>query len=356
MRHIDSTGRIINNGNSQLLPLNLARSTVALFIIIILYISNPGNETSNELKNGKISKIRNRYRKYVGSYSFDLFGFDIDLFRSNYRYVDPKFALTNFEIFSLDKGYSSEGISIWILNTRFLICKYDGPAGEICEWISENLCHGQTMFDSKNRPFTAHRIICYLMIFSRIISICSRFGKYRPVASVHNLYYNPISIILSVISQPKLEDFMFITILYYPFLTVIDKVISNNFDEWHFFGIVFLIFFGIGGLVNLVSSKVTNKEIYGVYGVISCALSYVNYLSPKMKIIQVLGFNLTASDVLISYFILGLLDNSFNFLRKIFRFQTGYHSRCTVSWVLGAVAGSILGKYHYENYNIWWWF
>ena len=140
MRQIDTRGRIIN-GNT-IISLHPFRISIAAIIISILCLTNPANELSSiqpSNSNKKWNIIQRPTRKYVGSFSFDLFGFEFDLFQSKrYKLFQSDSRLTNYVLFSLDKS-DRDGVYIRMLHQKIRLCSYDfdDPFGEVCDWIGE---------------------------------------------------------------------------------------------------------------------------------------------------------------------------------------------------------------------------
>jgi len=363
MRQIDTRGRIIN-GNT-IISLHPFRISIAAIIISILCLTNPANELSSiqpSNSNKKWNIIQRPTRKYVGSFSFDLFGFEFDLFQSKrYKLFQSDSRLTNYVLFSLDKS-DRDGVYIRMLHQKIRLCSYDfdDPFGEVCDWIADNMCHGMTLFHPKNRPFTAHRITAYIIITFMILSMCSSYGYIQPVASVYNLQHRPISILLSVIpTRFSLETFFYLNFYIYPYFVLLDKVISSPLleSDKYYYGYSIFLFFGIGSSVNLISSMLSDRGFHGMHGVVAAALGYINRMSPSREIIKCLDFvSLTASEILFAYFIVCILDASFTSFGKLVGSSHGYYAKFILPWVLGGMAGSMLAEYHLKHFGGVWWF
>lgn len=267
--------------------------------------------------------------------------------------------LTNYVLFSLESN--RVGVSARMLNGRIRLCRYDfdDPFGDICDWVADNLCHGMTVFDPKNHPFTAHRITCYIIITFMILSMCSSYGYIQPVASAYNLHHHPTSIFLSVVpTRFNLETFFYLNFYIYPYFVLLDKVVSSRLDsDKYFYGYAMFLFFGIGSSVNLISSFVSDRGYHGMHGVVAAALGYINRMAPSKEMIKCLDLvRLTASEILFAYFIVCVLDASFTGFGKLVGFNYGYYAKFTLPWVLGGMAGSMLAEYHLNHFGGVWWF
>eukprot|EP00565_Helicotheca_tamesis_P009165 CAMPEP_0185731070 /NCGR_PEP_ID=MMETSP1171-20130828/11809_1 /TAXON_ID=374046 /ORGANISM="Helicotheca tamensis, Strain CCMP826" /LENGTH=318 /DNA_ID=CAMNT_0028400253 /DNA_START=236 /DNA_END=1192 /DNA_ORIENTATION=+ len=316
--------------------------------------------TTTEYNNNNYKKSNHR-RKPLGSFSLEMLGLEFDVFRkSTSSFLDrlsisnisAKGGDTNYVLFALHKD--SGGVEMSALFHRFSICYLDGE-DIFCDWIADNLCHGMKAFDKRNRPFTAHRLLEFSIILSKVLSLCATSRSRGPIQTFSDILSNPADLILSILHQPLLlHDLVSINLFIYPTLVTLDRKISlkatNDSDAtWQFYFSTFLLLFVIGGMANVMASSMTKLEVSGTKSAAASALGYHLAAYPSKILWTYMGYEMNASMLL---FGISTLAAAVTMVDKLAGFQ-GWNAGSFMAWVFGGLSGKAFGDY-IRRYGLRW--
>lgn len=389
-RYISSEGQIVRANRVQF---STPRLSLAILAVAALYVTNPANEANESLRelksifygdhgwprergsneafstDGTRKRTQqgrrgppHRERTYLGSISYELFGIELDLFRSTTDSTLWNAAwktstdMTNFVLFSLRR--STDGVTAHAIGKQIKICSfYNDREGWPCELIADTLCHRMTMFDRHNKPFTAHRFFEIALIASAVLSTCAKndssLGLY---ASTTDLRENPFRIFLSVFHLPELlSDLILLNVAVYPALVSMDRLVTlgslGKTDDvsWRFFFSSFALVCIVGGTANLAGSMVVNRPVSGMKGAAAAALGYLIAIAPSKFILSFMGMRLMAGEVL-----LGVAIGAFLSLFSKNLCLLHWDSGLAFSWVFGGMAGNAMGRLQFDQFGRWW--
>jgi hypothetical protein len=218
--------------------------------------------------------------------------------------------------------------------------------------LADNLSHQKSfLWDRKDRAHTAHRIICFTLIASALVSFCFPGA---PPQSV--FFYNPIiGGFFSIFYRPNLMDLIYTNSCIYPALVEINRIVprldkgsvlfSFGDVDLDFALAVVILIFVIGGGCNMAASKLTNRTVYGLNSTIGASLAYYQQATLYRPVIAILfrvyDQPITASGAY--WTMLGLMVVTSN--RDWFQ---GF-----VVWMLAGWIGSCYARYHLES-QMWW--
>ena len=279
---------------------SLSRLFYIFCIIALLVSTNPAHMNAGFWNQNVSRKVNSR------RFQSEFFGIDVQVnFNSPKTWWAGTSASTNYFLFSLSK--QSRGVDLEILMNTFTLCKYDGFAPAICEWVSANGCHEMKMFDPGNRPFTFLRMIQVIKFTSWLMQCNYNCGTLFPAAFEHG--YNPMfSAILSTLHQPVwYQDFLVLNTFVYPFLKLLDMVAwgatpTNDAASLYFYGLAFSSIFIVGAISNLIAAYVTNEEIRGMTASFASVLGYYAAAKPHKVILNYLDVQLTSGDLFFGIF------------------------------------------------------
>lgn len=334
-RYVNQSGQVSNQRRLQLRDFSLTRLIVLTFLISTLFITNPSNEI--KILNHP-SSSKHKSKLYNMSWS--------DIQAKFYGLKEP---CTNYGICSFSK--SSDGLSIWISNTKLQVCNNYGEFPDLCDWLSRTICHGMKVFES--RPLTVFRTIQFLKIMSFLLDYCSLYETVIPAASATNVM-NSVS---SVLYQPMLlSDMVELYCFVYPALELMERICisgTNTVSEasLHFYTLN-ILFFCAGVISNMVGNYLTAEPIRGMLGSIATYLGYVSAAKPRKVILELwLGMPLTAGDILFGTFALTFALNMFGLRPLLGKWRMGM----CLSWAIGGLIGHIVADRQIWFYKLWWW-
>jgi hypothetical protein len=221
--------------------------------------------------------------------------------------------------------------------------------------LADNFSHQRSfLWDRKDRAHTAHRIICFTLIASALVSFC--FPGAPPLTAF--FYNNPIvGGFLSIFYRPNLRDLIYTNSCIYPALVEINRIVPRldkgsvlfSFGgdvDLDFALAVAILIFVIGGGCNMAASRLTKRTVYGLNSTIGASLAYYQQATLYRPVIAILfrvyDQPITASGAY--WTMLGLMVvTSEN--RDWF---PGF-----VAWLLAGLMGSCYSRYHLES-QMWW--
>lgn len=257
---------------------------------------------------------------------------------------------TNYVIFSVRE---SPYALIFMFLGESWSCRYDDmEIGNVCEHLSLVMNHGKpVLYDESDVVHTAHRIICWALIFSSAVSFCF------PHVPRGRLFDNPfIDSLFSVFYRPHLiYDLLHANVAVYPSLVEMYRIfpLLRSDSTWStgdldvdFALAAILLIMGIGGGSNWIASQLLAKDdcISGFAPAVAASLAYSQRIaimaSPVLFFME--GFRpISSSDV----YWLELVAILFRGTRDSFAMA--------IAWLFGGILGSALGKYHLENVVVW---
>ena len=147
---------------------------------------------------------------------------------------------------------------------------------------ADNFSHQKSfLWDRKDRAHTAHRIICFTLIASALVSFC--FPGAPPQTSI---FYNPIfDGFFFLFYRPNLMDLIHTNSCIHPALVEINRIVPRLEDkgsvlfsfgdvDLDFALAVVILIFVIGGGCNLAASRLTKRRVYGLNSTIGASLAY----------------------------------------------------------------------------------
>ena len=217
------------------------------------------------------------------------------------------------------------------------------------------------VLDSRNKAFTALRIIQVLKLSSFLLQKTNRRPStpFLPPATLNNILQNPLSCIASTLHQNNwYTDLLFLNILVYPSLVVLERITSavtstDQAASVHFFAMAFGLLFVVGGLSNFLAAYVTHKPLWGMKGGIAACVGYMMAAKPN-RILWRSGLGggevmeFTAGNVLWMVFVTNLTS----ILLSMDSLGMGIEE--TIAWAIGGVFGYSISNFHLEQYGLWW--
>ena len=222
---------------------------------------------------------------------------------------------------------------------------------------AENFCHGMEIFSPRNRPFTAYRMIIYILLLNSLLHYFFSIRIPDPWRSLLAPLFSP--------SHPTMQDYFCIFFYFYPFLEILDKVISkgNAHSEnekavaiFYYFNVLFFVF--IGALCHkfsdmIISQRGRVKKMNSRMGMYAAALGY--QISFQNKLHKQIIFHLWNIDMQVDASSI-LLGHS---VLSMFTILTGDGSSGDfgelIVWILGGLAGKALGDAYGNHYGGVWW-
>lgn len=381
-RYIEPTG-LLRNQRLRFYDFSMRRISFIALTLSILFLTNPANSSLlsripswnglwHDFKKDS-SKNRNSYRTkggsrrerdFVGSIVWDLFGIEMDIFvkspsydsggfRSDFtRSSSPSFE-TNYLLFAMSKR--NRQLYLSALLHEVPLCRLDESGA--CTWIANNFCHGMNISaNSKDRAFTALRLIQILKLASYILDQCHKYQTWCPDSSIRNLKNNPMSPILSVLRQPTIHNEWFLlNITIYPALIALNKVTlagtSNDSNAiWHFYLSSFFLIFIVGAFSNLLGSYISHQGVSGMKGSVAACLGYVLAVNSKKVILSFMEVEMNSGDMMFSIFTMAVFTCFIGDLPVFGRWSFGE----TVAFSFGGIVGHYVGEYQLNRYGLWW--
>lgn len=264
------------------------------------------------------------------------------------RFFDRR--ITNYGLFALEESFDS-----MILHglLQSWTCSFnDNAIGEICDRLAANLCHQKPLiWDKSDRVYTAHRVICYLLIFSAIYFFCCPqcTRLLLPKRLDDLVTHTKLDSLASIFYRPHLvRDLSYANFIVHPTLTELNRVIprlnsnsifsTGSIDVDFFLG-VFILVAIIGGGSNLLASKIDNRHaVYGFSPVCAACLAYWQRI---ILIRQRFLFSFGDQQITAA----GMYWTNAAFI--VFQNQDWYPR--LIAWIVAGCAGTLLAKYHLEN-------
>lgn len=259
--------------------------------------------------------------------------------------------ITNYLFFSVKDSYDA---LVFMALRESWACRYDDmDIGFVCDLLRPVLNHGKpVLWDESDPVHTAHRMLCWLLIFSAAASFCC------PNPYDGRLFDNPFfDSLFSVFYRPHLlSDLFHESLTVYPALVELHNILprlrsdsmwSTGDANLDFAVAVMLFVLGIGGGSNFIASQILPKNsphcITGFSPVVAASMAYCHR-------IRVLGplvlFRLDVLSVNTS-------DLYWTELALIFLRGTRNTFPTMVAWLVAGLLGTALAKYQLENLVIW---
>ena len=332
---------------------HLRRLAVIVCMLAIFFLTNPATNafgSKDFFKKKNISSSK--------SFSMEWLGIDIQVnfnTASKREWTVGTRKATNYFLFSLSKD--ARGVDLGVLMSQVPLCEYHGSAPSVCKWISDNACHEMSMFDSRNRPLTALRVVQLIKLTSFLLQICYKCGTLFPPAVGGFRWGFSFFPILSTLHQPIWhKDFLFLNAFIYPSFKMLDRITiagtsTNEAAALHFYCSAFLLIFAVGSIANLIAASMTDERVRGMKGSIASALGYYCCAKPQKFILHWMDMALTSGDILFTTF-------AITYASCLFGFNTilgNWRMSDSISWAVGGVLGYTVCRIQLEQYDIWWW-
>lgn len=256
--------------------------------------------------------------------------------------------ITNYLFFAVDETYTA---LVFLLLGESWSCRFDDvEIGYFCDVLAPILTHGKPLlWDETDLPYTAHRILCWILVLSAAVSFCF------PGAPPGRLLDNSIlDSLLSVFYRPHLLlDLFHANVAVYPALVELHRILprlragsiwSTGNAQMDFFLAVIILVLGIGGGANWVASQIVAKQpIYGFASVVAASMAYCQRIA------------LLGSPILFRYEDLFFTTADLYWAELVALFLRGTRRSFSVviTWLVAALLGSALAKYHVENIAVW---
>jgi hypothetical protein len=361
-RYIGTGGNITRRSGVRIRDFSSKRLSIVLVLTTLLFLSNPANQNF-------ISSAPSLTSRRIGSYTIEIFGMEINVAPKSKSYssdsTSPSTTAhnskyirgTNYQLFSLSK--SMNGVDIGILFNSVPLCTRDGRAPSFCQWVSNNMCHQQRIFNHRNKAFTVLRIMQGLKIASFLLQKCYIFdGPLFPKINMKYMLNNPLTLIFSVFHETNsIKDIISMNVFLYPALALLERIttiraaIESDF-AFHFYGIsvTILLIILIGGISNIFAAYLLNDKVGGMKGSIAASLGFIAVVKPQDIVIDLFDVKLTAGEALFSTFAVTFTSS-----------LLGFHSIAAgewemgniISWACGGLVGYAVGEYQSDRLHPW---